>query len=284
VSAGGNDDQVAFWNGDAGERWVAAQERMDALFADLTGAALDAAGVRPGERVIDVGCGCGGTVLGLAERVGPAGSVLGVDVSRPMLDRAGARVRALGLGQVRLELADAAAYPFQPASADLVFSRFGVMFFHDPAAAFANLRRALLPGGRLTFVCWQALDVNPFFLVPLAAARPFAPPAAPLDPHAPGPFAFADPARVKTILETAGYRGVRIGPLAALMRLGAAGEDFDEAASRAIEFGPVSRLLAEADAAARAQAFAAVRAALAAEAGPDGVVLGARLWLVGAEV
>ncbi|HYZ33803.1 MAG TPA: methyltransferase domain-containing protein, partial [Crenalkalicoccus sp.] len=148
----------AYWNGPAGRSWVAGQERMDATFAPLTEVALALAAPRPGERVLDIGCGCGGTLLALADRVGSAGEVLGLDVSAPMLARAAER--AAGLPQVRTALGDAAAHPLPPAHFDLGFSRFGVMFFRGPVGAFRHIRAALRPGGRLVFICWRALAEN----------------------------------------------------------------------------------------------------------------------------
>ncbi len=274
-------NQAAYWNEEAGPRWVAAQERMDTLFAPLTEAALDHAAPQPGERVLDIGCGCGATVLALAASVRATGSVLGVDISRPMLARAAERMAALGLGQARLLLADAATHDFAPGSADLVFSRFGVMFFEDPVAAFANLRGALAPGGRVVFVCWQKLADNPWFLVPLSAARAHLPSQPPADPDAPGPFAFADPERVRRILGSAGFSVVRIEPHETAMRLGGA-DELEQEADRAIEIGPVIRLLADADQRVRGAVRTAIRDALAAYVQPEGITLSGRVWFVAA--
>jgi len=236
--------------------------------------------VRPGERVLDVGCGVGQTTLELAERVGPSGSVLGIDISTPMLARARERARAAGLANVRFENADAQTHAFTPESVDLVYSRFGVMFFADPTAAFANLLRALRPGGRLAFVCWQAMTENAWMRESLAAVLKHVAPPPPADPHAPGPFAFADAARVRGILERAGFRAVRHEAVPGQLSLGAS---LDEAVSFAVEIGPASRLLKEAPEAARAAAVAELRKALEAHVTPKGVDLGYATWIVTAE-
>src|SRR5450432_999963 len=150
---GPNAAQVAYWNDTAGPTWVAMQDVMDVQLGELGLKAIAALGVRPGERVIDVGCGCGGTTIELARRVGETGRVLGADISAPMLAVAKGRAAAQALNWASFEQADAQTYLFEPA--DAVFSRFGVMFFADPVAAFANLRLALAPAGRLAFVCWR---------------------------------------------------------------------------------------------------------------------------------
>src|SRR5262249_32133419 len=153
---GPNAEQVRFWNDAGSRRWVRQQALLDAMLASLGRRALERAAARHGERVVDVGCGCGDTSLALARAVGVTGRVTGIDVSRPMLERAGERAREAGLGTVCFVEADAQTHPFAREH-DLVFSRFGVMFFIDPVVAFRNLRGALGPGGRLAFVCWQAL-------------------------------------------------------------------------------------------------------------------------------
>ena len=280
---GPNAAQIAYWNSPAAAGWLAEQERFDALFAPLTDAALDRAAPRPGERAVDVGCGCGATVLALARRVGPAGGVLGLDVSAGMVARARERVAEAGLGgHARVELADAALHPFAP-EADLLFSRFGVMFFADPAAAFANLRRALRPDGRMVFAAWRPLLDNPWFLVPVKAARARValPEEPPPEPGAPGPFAFDDPARVRGILDAAGWRGVDVSPHDTVLRLAAPG-NVGEAARGATRVGPLARALAGAGQDTREAAEAAVAEAMRRYDGPEGIALPGTVWLVSA--
>jgi SAM-dependent methyltransferase len=273
-----NADQITYWNNRAGEVWAAQQARIDALFAPLTATVLDAAPLSRGQSVLDVGCGCGTTVLELARRVGPEGHVLGVDISRPMLEVAAERVAAGHLGHAALTLADAATHRFHAGAYDLVFSRFGVMFFDDPAAAFTNIRGALSAAGRLFFVCWKPITENPWFAVPVAAVTPFVAPQPPADPHAPGPFAFADPERVRGILTQAGFHDVEIVPQATTMRW----DDVGAAADFLQKVGPASRLLAEADPAAKEAAGKALRSDLARFETADGVRLGGAVWLVSA--
>ncbi len=274
-------DQVAYWNGDAGMRWAAQQPRIDAAFAQLTQTVLDHAAPRPGDVVVDIGCGCGATVLGLAARVGPGGSVTGIDLSRPMLDVAAERVRSRQLTNVRLVLADASTHPFGEQTSDLAFSRFGVMFFVDPVKAFANIRRALRPEGRLAFVCWRSFAENPCFRVPFEAAAPFLPPQPPSDPEAPGPFALADADRVRRILATAGFSNIDIVRHEGTTSLADPGE-LEAAAEFAGRIGPVGRALGEAAPETRAAAQAAIRHALEAYQQPEGIVLTASVWLVSA--
>lgn len=276
-----NTAQIAYWNNEAGPRWVAMQERMDALLAPLMNAALDHARPAAGETVLDIGCGCGATLLELASRVGSEGSVLGVDISAPMLGRARERVRDNAVQNVRMILSDAATHAFAPGAFDLAFSRFGVMFFDAPDAAFANIRSALASAGRLTFVCWAPPRDNPWLTVPLTVARPHLPPQAESDPLAPGPFAFADPDRVRGILTNAGYSTVDIVRHNASMRICGPGES-ERAARFAVDSGPVSRLLAGAEPAARAVVEQAIVAEFRRLEGPDGLALPGSVWLVSA--
>jgi ubiquinone/menaquinone biosynthesis C-methylase UbiE len=279
-AATGNAQEIASWNNDLGPRWTAMQSRLDALFAELTAAALDFAAPEPGEAVLDIGCGTGATLLELAPRVAPSGSVFGIDVSRVMLDLAQARVRAAGAANVTLTLADAASHHFADVAFDLAFSRFGVMFFADPVAAFANIRLGLRHGARLAFVTWQSFAENPFFHVAYHAAAPHLPPLPKTDPNAPGPFSLADPARVRHVLQAAGFSGIELVPLATSMRIGGTIGDAVEFAGKV---GPAARALSGGDAAQRAAAEAAIGAAFAAYAGAGGIVLPGACWLVRAD-
>jgi SAM-dependent methyltransferase len=276
-----NADQIAYWNGEASKRWLVRQEHFDVMIEPLTRRALELAAPQSGEHAIDIGCGCGATVLELARRVGPEGEVLGVDVSAPMLGRARERVAEAKLAQATLMEADASAAAFRPAAYDLLFSRFGVMFFRNPVPAFANLRRALKPGGRVAFVCWQPLKQNPAFLVPLKAAGAFGPPRVAQPPDEPGPFAFGDPERVRRILGGAGFSDIGFTPWQFSMRWAGPG-DFAAAEEYASQLGPVSRVLADLAPDALTSARAAIREALRDYDGPDGVSLGAAVWLVAA--
>jgi SAM-dependent methyltransferase len=280
--AGPNAEQIAYWNEKAGASWVARQALLDEQIAPLGLAAMERAKVASGERVLDVGCGCGQTTLELAARVGPRGSVTGIDISTPMLERARERARERNLTRIRFLNADAQSEPLGAAAYDLVFSRFGVMFFADPTLAFANLRASLAPGGRVAFVCWQELARNPWVSVALRAAAQQIQLPAPPAPGAPGPFAFAAPERVCGILEGAGFRGVAIEPLQGEMVVGGAQAPLEQAVETMLQLGPLGRVLREAPADVVARAAAAVREALAPHATPEGVILGYSAWIVGA--
>src|SRR5205823_5242305 len=223
----------------------------DAQIGPLGHRAMDRAGIAPGERVVDVGCGCGDTTITLGGRVGPQGLVVGIDISAPMLARAVEAARAAGVANVRFENADAQTHRFPPAAFDVVYSRFGVMFFIDPVAAFTNLRAALRPGGRLAFVCWQMLRQNPWLLLPLQAAAQHLTLPLPPAPDAPGPFSFADPERVREILSRAGFDRIVFEELRAALTVGGGGT-VDQAVRFLTEgVGPVSSVLREADPALR---------------------------------
>lgn len=276
-----NADQITYWNGDAGARWAAYQPRIDLMLTQVTQSTLDHARPQEGERVVDVGCGCGSTVLELSRRVGPGGSVTGVDISEPMLAVAAERVRAQHLTNVTLLRADASQHTFEPEATDLVFSQFGVMFFNDPAGAFANMRRALRRSGRLAFVCWRPFTDNPCFVVPFEAAKPFLPPQPPPDPRAPGPFAFADPERLRRILQEAGFSAIEIDRHDPMACLGGP-DELEAAAALGVRVGPVARPLADAGPEAKAGAQRAILEALKPHCGPHGILLQAGVWLVSA--
>ncbi len=270
-----NADQSAYWNGDAGRRWTALQESQDKLFTPITAALFDAAALQPGEGVIDVGCGAGETTLGAAARTGAA---LGVDVSEPLLARARARAAAVG-SPARFALADATVHDFSRERASALISRFGVMFFAEPERSFTNLRLGLRPGARLAFVCWREPKLNPWLMLPYAEAVKHVPPPPRPGPDDPGPFSFADPARVTKLLEGAGFAGVSLTPVDFTLDVGV-GEGLDNAVAKALEIGPASRALDGHPEAARAAAEASIRAALATRVKDGAVPLGAAVWIV----
>jgi SAM-dependent methyltransferase len=280
-ATGPNAEQITYWNEESGAKWVAHEAHVDAQIAPLGLAAMERAEVAEGESVLDVGCGCGESSLQLANRVGPAGSVTGLDVSAVMLERARERARAAGLTNLRFENADAQTFGFDAAHFDLLFSRFGVMFFDDPTAAFANLRSALGPGGRLAFVCWQEIRRNPWMLVPVLAAAPHVELPPPPAEGAPGPFAFAQVDRVRGILEAAGFEAIAIDPLESELTL-AGGGDLERAVEFALQMGPAGRILRGVDDTTRGRVRESVREALAPHATSEGVRLGCSAFIVSA--
>jgi SAM-dependent methyltransferase len=241
---------------------------------------LAEAGIGSGDRVLDVGCGCGATTRAAAALAAP-GAVAGIDLSAVMLARASDDARAARLSNVSFIQGDAQVHRLDPASFDVVISRFGVMFFDDPAAAFANLRRATKRGGRLVFVCWQPMTANQWLLVPNAALAAHVSPPEPGSPDAPGMYALADPGRLRGILTDAGWSEVTITPARTSMLVGGGGTV--EETVEWVRAGSMARsMLADADPLTEQRALASLRSALVPYAGSDGVHLDAAVWLVGA--
>jgi SAM-dependent methyltransferase len=275
---GVNAEQEQYWTETAGPKWVRYEALLDRQLGPLGVAVMDRTGIAAGERVVDVGCGCGDTSVTLGRRVGPQGAVLGVDISPPMLERA--RQRAADQPHVRFANADAQTHPFERGAFDVLFSRFGVMFFADPPAAFANLRTALRPGGRLAFACWQSLPQNQWIAVPLMAAAQHITLPAPPAPGAPGPFAFADADHVRGILASAGFSEIACEPDERTLVVGGGGS-LDDAVDFLLDgIGPASAALREAGPAARPKVAAAVREALAPHATGEGVRMASAAWIV----
>jgi len=271
---GGNADQIAYWNANAGQTWAALQDRLDRLIEPLGAAAMAALAPAAGERVLDIGCGCGQTTLALADRVGPTGAVTGADISHPML--AVAQQRASGHANVRFVEDDVQTHLFAPGALDAAFSRFGVMFFGDPVRAFANIRKALRPGGRLAFVCWRPFDQNPWMNTPMIAAQPLlGEQPAPPDPFAPGPFAFADADRTRGILGDAGWVDVDITPHDE--KIGS--PTLDAALEVALRVGPLGAQIREKPELAEA-VLDVIRASLSPHMTPEGLRLGTATWIV----
>lgn len=276
-----NAQQIEEWNGKTGAQWVRYQDRLDRMLEPFGEAVLKAAAVKPGERVLDVGCGCGATTLEAAASAGKAGRVLGVDISGPMVARARERARSLGR-PAEFVVADAATHAFTPRSFDLLLSRFGVMFFDEPPAAFASMYKGLAKTGRLAFACWRSMPENPWLTAPMRAALPLLPPPEPAVPGAPGPFAFADKDRVTSILSSAGFRDIVLTPFDAKVVLGRpeGGDPVEDALGQSLEIGPLARLLASQPDDLRERAKAAVRTELAKYLTADGVVLSGATWIV----
>lgn len=268
------------WNGNSGENWVTHQLRLDRMLQSFGDMALKAAAAQPGEHILDIGCGAGVTSFALAEQVGAEGYVLGVDISPQLITRA--RDDAPKDAWVDFQLADAATAPLPQAAFDLLFSRFGVMFFDDPLEAFSHMRRALKSRGRLAFVCWRGAQENDWVRLPMTAIRDIVPPT-PADPTAPGPFAFADPERVSDMLAAAGFDDIAIAPFDATIPYGhgdTRDEATDDALGLAFAVGPLSRALAGQADDVRAEAAIAVRAAFATQPGETSVLIDGAAWIV----
>jgi SAM-dependent methyltransferase len=271
-----NADQIAYWNGPGGQRWTDRQEAQDTMLAPVSNILIERAKAKAGERIVDVGCGCGVTTSALARKVGPTGHVFGVDISAPML----ARARQTAPSDLPLDfvLADATVYPFDPASFDLLVSRFGVMFFADPALSFANMRRALRTSGRLAFACWREPRDNPWLMLPLQAVYKHAPKLPQLGPDDPGPFSFASEPRVQGILSRAGFSGIAMERCDLMLDV-AIGRGLDAAVEAALEIGPASRALEGQPPEVRAAAKNSVREVLSPFATGQQVPLGASIWI-----
>ena len=276
-----NAQQFEYWNGEAGKRWAQDDDTMARLLRPVTEALLDHAQLAGCGNALDVGCGGGSQSLMLAQRLGEDAQVTGVDISAPMLAVAQAKADSLpaGCAALRFVQADASDHAFEPGSFDLVFSRFGVMFFDDPPAAFANIHGAMQPGANLAFCCWQGIKNNTWAWIPLQAALQHLPPPEPMPPNAPGPFAFGDADRVTGILEGAGFNEISMQPLLTRLRFSSA-PTLGEAVRDLARIGPLSRLLAQHPDAPTERVFAAVETALQSWFQEGALELPVAIWLV----
>lgn len=275
--------QADLWSGAVGESWVRNAATYDRVLEPLGRAALDRLGAGPGQRVLDVGCGTGTTTVEIARRVHPGGSVLGVDVSRPMIDHARGRVPDAGEGG-SVEFAvldvehDELSGPF-----DAAFSRLGVMFFDRPQVAFAAIASSLTARGRFAFVCFSSPAENPFITVPTGAALATMRGVTMPPPGTAGPFSLADPDVVRGLLESAGFAEVALSAGPDEVTLGPA-DRIDDLARQALEQNPLVMSLLAADAQARDPAIEAAAAALREHVHDGDVRLGAGTWIVEARV
>lgn len=276
----GQDAVIQDWDGAAGAKWVTHQARLDNLLAPLGDAAMAAAKVQAGDRILDVGCGAGTTSIALAQRTGASGHVLGLDISPDLI--AAARGASAGQPGIDFLLGDAATAALPPAGFDLLFSRFGVMFFDEPAVAFGHLRRALKPGGRVAFVCWRSPRDNDWIRLPLRAIDGLVD-LPPTDPLAPGPFAFADAARTETILQQAGFADISITPHDCQLPYGSGADDaaaVDDAMAMALTIGPLARAVALVGDDLRTKAEAALRNILRDRVRDGSIYFDSAAWIV----
>lgn len=236
-----NEAQIEYWNGPAGQKWVDQSARLDAMLAPYAEKVLQAANISGDERALDIGCGAGSLTIAASAQGKPEIGAVGIDVSAPLLELAKARAAAAG-SSATFERSDASEFAAD-APFDLMISRFGVMFFQDPVAAFAHIRAQIPPGGRMAFMCWRALTENDWAFAPLQAALPLLNEAPePGDPDAPGPFAFADKDRVSRILDHSGWQSVSIEPFSPPIQL--PGDDLESSTKFMLQLGPLSRLIA----------------------------------------
>ena len=276
-----NADQIEYWNRDGGPAWVEQADRFDRMLRLVGARLLEAAAPMLGEKVLDVGCGNGAITLETAQRVSTQGQAVGLDISAPMLELARRRADSAGLADIaRFVEADAQTASLDEAPFDVIVSRFGVMFFADPWAAFANLVSMLRPGGRIAFVCWQDMFQNQWIMVPSAAAIPHVGMPAAGTPGAPGPFALADSERIKEVLASAGLSAIEVEAHTDGQWMG---RDVDDVVGFLAESDMARRLFEGKEPASVERAMASVREALQPFASAEGVMLNGAYWLVTAE-
>ena len=272
-----NAEQAEDWNGASGRHFIEQRERHERMRGRLTARLLAAAQIQDGENVLDIGCGCGDTTI-LAARATGSGHALGADFSRIQVAEARRLAAAAGVANARFEVADVQVHPFQAGSFDVVLSTFGVMFFDDPAAAFANLRKALRRGGRLAFLCWRTRDENPFFTIGFAEA------AAVLGlREMPGPdaaFSLAGTGRAGALLSGAGFGGIEFAKADEPMLIG---RDVNDVLEYERTFPSASEVLTGLSPAQAAELTRQVRDRLVAYASPGGVTMPGAAWLVTAQ-
>jgi SAM-dependent methyltransferase len=276
MKADANRDQSALWNGSAGEAWVSQQGLLDSSFVRFEKLLVDEVAKTGARRVLDVGCGSGATTLAVARHLGTTGSSTGIDISAPLIELARRRAARDPLN-AEFVLADAQTHEFPAGEYDLVVSRFGVMFFEDPVAAFANLRGALRADGNLRVVAFRAASENPFMTTAERAAAPLLPDVPPRRPGAPGQFAFADRARVQGILAAAGWSAIDLVPIDVPCAFPAS-----ELVGYFTQLGPVAPVLRGADAAMRTRVVEILRTAFAPFVRAEEVRFDAACWMISA--
>jgi len=269
------------WSGPMGQRWLANLDRFESMIAPVGEALLGAAAFQPGERVVEIGCGGGANSLQIAAQVAPGGTVLGLDISEPLIGASRSRAAAAGVRNARFMAGDAATAALPEASFDRLFSRFGVMFFSDPHAAFAHMHGFLRPGGRLDFACWGPPDENPAFSDIGKVMRRYvdSPPPA---PRTPGPLAFGEQDYVRDILTHGGFRDIAITPWRGEVYMGGAGATPEAAVAFSTESSTSAAAFADLPPDIQAAARKDLLELFTRRHGPRGVAFEAMVWLVGA--
>jgi SAM-dependent methyltransferase len=270
-----NREQAALWNDTAGRAWVEMQRVLDDMFTPFEKLLLEHAAHDDTRGVLDIGCGAGVTTLAAARRIGPSGKCVGLDISATLLDLARQRATREGLMNVTFVEADAQTHAFEPNSVDAVISRFGVMFFDSPEAAFTNIKRAARPNAKLAFVAWRSPAENPFMTTAARAAAPLLPSMKPPDPSAPGQFSFADADKVQGILQTSGWKSIEIQSIDVPMHIAE-----DDLFVYVTKLGPVGMALKDADTPTREKVTAAVQAAFQPFIEDGAARFNAACWLV----
>lgn len=265
------------WNGHSGRVWVDAQAMLDGMFQPLETLLVDAVRHRQPTHVLDVGCGTGSTTLAIARELGTQGDATGLDVSEPMLALARARAEREH-SRARFIHADAQRHALEPASVDMIVSRFGVMFFDDPVQAFANLHRASRPGAALHLLAWRSAAENPFMTLAERTAAPLLPPLPPRQPGAPGQFAFGDETRVAHLLEASGWQHIAIDPIDVPCHF-----PESELVPYFTRLGPVGQAMPNVDAATRQRVIETVRPAFDPFVHGDQVRYTAACWQICAQ-
>jgi len=271
-----NPEQAKVWNEDDGRHWVAHRDRYDQMMERISPHLFEAAAIAPGDHVLDIGCGSGQTTC-MAARDARDGQALGIDLSAPLLEEARHRAEGENLGNARFEQADAQVHPFAAASVDVVISRFGVMFFNDPVAAFTNIARATRPDGRLAFLCWRKPLDNEWITELGAVLASYVPLPGSFDNDGPGPFSLTASSRITDLLHTVGYTQISVDPVDEPMRFG---DNVNDVLDFVSQMGLVSSLLDKADEATRAKVLDAFRERLASHETVAGVFLRSAAWLV----
>lgn len=276
-----NDGMRDFWNNAGGRMWVNYQNIIEVGMSPLGKKVMDELAMTEGERVLDIGCGCGGTTFEISQRIGKSGYVLGVDISEMIVASAKKKIDIKKQQNLTFECVDAQIHPFDEKAFDVIFSRFGVMFFDDPIAAFSNIRRSLTPDGRIAFICWQPVKNIEWISLALEVVKRYIelPPPQPVEPEAPGGFSFGNVNRVANILRIAGFIDVNIEAFNTKINIGGS---LDEAQTFLTHIGPAGSVLdnPDIDSDTRKAFIADLRDTLYVHQTDAGVRLGAATWLV----